>query len=118
MVIWFNNKDARKMLIEKGSVVTLRKNRKTRGYTNAWYLEEGHKMNKHLIGCVNVIWVDECFDDSVEKNRLKEMLEKYVEHSGFENVDGWLNALISFYNSIPCWIQVFKVDLIKRGRMC
>lgn len=78
MVIWFNNIWARKELLSKGHVFTLRPKIRKTGYEPLFY----HKFEKR--GTVLVTFIEEIKDDV--------RLQHFLPESGFESIREWKAA--------------------------
>ena len=77
--IYFNIEEAQNQLLNHHIVFTLRKPRKTVGYTTA---RQGNYTNFHSLGKV--------FIELVKVINNKSELEPFVKFSGFETVEKWL----------------------------
>jgi len=117
MVIWFNVEKARKYLEEHELVYTFRTKRKQFGYTSAVYTNK--VLGRTTIFDVNVLKVDESHT-SDSNNNHRSILSKYVEHSGFENIDEWLEEIrkVNFKERIPVYGMIIKVIRAMRCAQC
>jgi len=108
MVIWFNNEKARIWLEANGLVYTFRTSRKQFGRTMAVY-------NDPLYGVVSIGYVIVSLADesrlSDDNHNHRNYLHKYVENSGFEDIDDWLEGIKSFTKKgeIPEFGMILKV---------
>ena len=94
MVIWFQNEKARKQLLEKGFVYTLRPKKRREGFEPLFW----QKFKKR--GIVRVRFIGEF--------GIGESLSKYTRFSGFESLDEWLKeAKGSRF--------LYQVDLVSLG---
>lgn len=117
MVIWFNVEKARKYLEEHELIYTFRTRRKQFGKTLAVYTDS--VCGKTSIFDVNVQKVDESHtSDSNHDHRS--ILSKYVEHSGFETIDEWLEEIrkVNFKERIPVYGMIIKVSKIMQCAQC
>jgi len=78
VVMWFNVKEAREQLINKGFVFTLRPKLRREGHEILMYKDFGKKGD---------LWVSFISDITSAS-----MLNKFVEWSGFDSVGKWLIA--------------------------
>ena len=76
--VLFNSEKARKYLLEKGFVYTVRKTIKKNGYYSA-YQTSGEKRFLEVV-----------YLEYVGLIYKPEDLERFVEHSGFDSVEEWL----------------------------
>lgn len=97
MVIWFNVKEAREFLFEKGLVYTVRNHAKNPGRHALSYGKRGSK---------GEVWLE------FVRKVIKYDLEPYVQNSGFEDIDHWwfLTGAEDDYDSR----YLFRVILIWR----
>jgi len=113
MVIYFNVKEARDFLESNGVIITARTSRKQFGITNAIYYEP--LVDEYvIIGKVKVEIKDES-NIGKDNPRHTKILEKYVEISGFNNVDEWIYAIRKLRPNrwLPDYLILLKVTMIE-----
>lgn len=107
-MIWFNSKKAREQLINKGIVVTCRKQRKSFGTHKAFYTDE--ERNRKLIGYVDIEYLNESWDEQREHDKL---FTEYIHLSGFESVELWKEEVRRLNNNrwMPQYLIFLKVTM-------
>ena len=108
MVIWFNSKKAREQLINKGVVITCRKQRKSFGTTQAVFTNDEGKREK--IGYVDVKYAFESWD---EQREHKDIFEVFYKQSGFDTVEEWKKEVRRLNNNrwMPDYLIFLKVTM-------
>lgn len=101
--IIFNSEKARKHLLEKGFVYTVRKARKKNGYYSAYQTVGGKK----FLGSVYLEFVSIVYKP--------EDLTKFVENSGFSDVEEWLSELKRFRCKLPAYL--YKATLVSEKKI-
>lgn len=108
MVIWFNSEKARNQLLNKGVVVTCRKQRKSFGIQRAVFKNENGITA--LIGHVDIEYLNESWDEQREHNKL------FIEHihlSGFNTVEEWKDEVRRLNSNrwMPTYLIFLKVTM-------
>ena len=102
-IIFFNSEKARKHLLEKGYVYTLRFPRRT-GKGKAI---KGNNSNREFLCFVYITFI--------KKIKDPKELEPYVNESGFNSVDEWVNEVKRFHGGFYAQ-YLYKVKIIPPGR--
>jgi hypothetical protein len=104
-MIWFNSQKSRNQLKMVGTVVTCRKKRKIVGYDTAIYHNE--QGNRVVIGKVFIEILD------VRYLEHKEVFEKFLNQSGFDSVDDWIEEVLRLNRDsiLPKKLVFLKVTL-------
>ena len=109
-MIWFNSEKARIQLINKGVVVSARKERKQTGITIAQYNDDGNCIK---FAKVNVTIVNEsCCADTLTH---RPVLKNYLHLSGFETVKEWEDeiCIMNRGNRMPIYLKLIRVEVIE-----
>ncbi len=111
-MIWFNSESARKQLIDNGIVVTARKYRNTFGYDKAIYYN--YKKDRIIIGKCDIKFLEYSDINDEDNKDHKRILSKYIELSGFNSVNEWVNEIRKLNNNrrLPEFLVLLKVVLI------
>ena len=110
-MIWFNSKKAREQLINKGVVVSARKERKQIGITKAIYNNEDGKTIPFAKVKVSIVNESSCVDTLTHRPVLK----NYLHLSGFHTVKEWEDeiCIMNRGNRMPLYIKLVRVELIE-----
>ncbi len=114
-MIWFNSDKSREHLIKCGHVVTARKDRNTFGYDKAVYRNK--KGEREYLFMVNIEFLEDSYEgildgEDDERNKLhKRILSKYVQYSGFQNVNEWIKEICKLNKNryIPAYLKLLWV---------
>ena len=111
MVIWFNSKTAREYLEANGLVYTARKRRKQFGHTIAIYSDD--MWGRLAIGKVNVALAMDSYESDNNHNH-RTVLSNYVENSGFESLDKWIEEIQKLNTNrwLPEYLRILKVTMV------
>ncbi len=113
-MIWFNSFKARKQLMENHVVVTARKMRRSTGIQKAFYRDERGNTIYLCVVKIELLEYSNVFD---EDNRdHKRVLSKYIENSGFDTVNEWVEEIKKLNNNrwIPETLTLLKVVYFKK----
>ena len=102
--IIFSNETGREQLVDHGVVVTFRKSERTTGKT--WWRETrtGPKQGDVVVEQVNVVDPRNPFD-----------LDRYVEVSGFETTEDWMDAISDLHGGLPDLGFMYRVKNYSRS---
>jgi len=94
-------------LITKGKVATLRIAKPSSNYVIAQFIKNGSI--KCLIRCRVINVID--LEPYVKNGKLHELLNQYINISGFENVNHWLYTAKKLHKAIPKYLIILeKID--------
>ncbi len=113
-MIWFNSKKAREHLIKNGIVISARKIRKSYGIQKVFYYDE--KMNRKYLCIASVEFLEYSNIDEENNEDHKRVLSKYIENSGFNTVNEWVNEIKRLNSNrwMPENLIILKVVYIRK----
>lgn len=110
-MIWFNSAIAREYLEANGLIYTARKSRQQFGHTLAVYTDGMY--GRVSIGYVNVELADKSVDSDMNHNH-RTVLSKYVDNSGFCDLDDWIREIQRLNSNrwLPTHLKILKVTMV------